>query len=156
MTDTGTEPLDTTRRLLRHLVATFAYRTARCLRDAPEGFAAFEAGGGVRTPAELVRHMTGLMHFAQGLLTGLPRQELPPLDWPGEVARLQAAVRALDGAVAGAAAWQTDPLSALQGPLADALTHTGQLATLRRLAGAPLEGANYARAEIRAGQVEIG
>jgi len=147
--------MEETRHLLRHLLATFAFRTATCLRDAPAGFAYFGAGNGVRTPAEVIRHMTGLMYFAHGLLVETPRLELPPLDWDGEVVRLQAALRDLDEAVAAASQWQSDPLAALQGPLADALTHTGQLATLRRLAGSPIQGGNYARAGIRAGELRL-
>ena len=150
--------MDDTRHLLRHLLATLAFRTGLCLRDAPPGFPDFGAGAGVRTPTELVRHLTGLMHFARGLLVGTSPQGLPPLDWPAEVARLQAALQELDAAVAGAPAWQPEPdgpLAALQGPLADALTHTGQLALLRRLAGSPIHGGNYARAAIRIGQVNL-
>lgn len=84
--------MDETRRILRHLLATIAYRTALCLRDAPSGFADFRPGNGVRPPAELIRHMTGLMAFTRSLLIGGTRQEIPPLDWPGEVARLEAAL----------------------------------------------------------------
>lgn len=147
--------MEETRLLLRHLLATIAYRTSKCLTDAPAGFPDFAAGGGTRTPAELIRHLTGLMHFAQGLLVGKPRQEVPPLEWDGEVDRLQSALRDLDNALATAPAWQADPLPALQGPLADALTHIGQLAMLRRLAGSPIQGGNYSRADIRAGQVDL-
>lgn len=147
--------MEETRLLLRHLLATIAYRTGRCLSAAPAGFADFALGNGARTPAELIRHMTGLMHFAHGLLVGKPRPELSPLAWDGEVDRLQTALRDLDAAVAATPTWQGNPLPALQGPLADALTHIGQLAMLRRLAGSPIQGGNYARAEIRAGELDL-
>lgn len=68
---------------------------------------------------------------------------------------MQAALRELDEAVGVASQWQSDPLAALQGPLADALTHNGQLARLRRLDGSPIQGGNYARAEIRAGELRL-
>jgi hypothetical protein len=40
-----------------------------------------------------------------------------------------------------------------QGPIADALTHTGQLAMLRRFAGSPVRGENFYGAAITVGQV---
>lgn len=147
--------MEETRAHIRHLLATIAYRTAKCLRDAPPGFADFAAGSGVRTPAEIVRHMTGTMHFSGGLLLGLPRREAEPLPWEQEVARLEAVLHELDDAVCQASAWHHDPLSAVQGPLSDALTHAGQLALLRRLAGAPIPGENFARAEIHAGGLSL-
>lgn len=147
--------LETARALLRHTFATIAYRTARCLSGVPADFGAFAPGAGVRTPAEIVNHLTGLCRFAQGLLTGGPRREDRPLPWPEEVRRLEVALRELDAAVAAAAEWHHDPTAALQGPLADALTHVGQLALLRRLAGTPLPGENYSRAPIRIGDLNI-
>ena len=73
------------RGLLRHLVATIAYRGGLALRDAPAGFGAFSAGAGMRTPGELVRHLTGLMYFAQSLLSGGDRPEVPALDWEAQI-----------------------------------------------------------------------
>lgn len=72
--------MEETRQLLRHLVATIAHRAGLGLRDAPAGFGAFSAGAGVRTPAELVRHLTDLMSFAQSILTGVARREAPARD----------------------------------------------------------------------------
>lgn len=143
------------RALLRHALATIAYRTARCLEGAPPGFAAFTAGQGARTPLELVRHLNALCLFTQALLTGAPRREVEQLCWDGQVERLEAALSELDGALQTATAWHHGPEAALQGPLSDALTHVGQLALCRRLAGAPIEGANYARAPIRAGSLSL-
>lgn len=149
------ENREAVRAALRHTVATIAYRAGKCLAQAPAGFDRFDAGAGVRTPAELVMHLTGLCYFAQGLLAGSARRDAEPLDWPGEIARFAAALGELDEAIAAAASWHYDPAMALQGPLADALTHVGQLAMLRRLAGAPVEGENYARAPIRIGRLTL-
>ena len=144
------------RGLLRHLVATIAYRGGLALRDAPAGFGAFSAGAGMRTPGELVRHLTGLMYFAQSLLSGGERPEVPTLDWDAQIAGFQVALRALDATLAALPRWATDPRTALQGPLADALTHIGQLIMLRRMAGAPIAGGRYPWADIRAGDVGLG
>jgi hypothetical protein len=147
---------EATRLLLRHLVATIAFRTRVCLAGAPLGFGAYTPGDGVRTPTELVVHLVGLCRFAQGLLTGLPRQEEGDLGWREAVGRLEAALRALDAAIAEAPMWHHAPTAALQGPLADALTHVGQLAMLRRLASAPVAADNYARAPIEVGDLALG
>lgn len=147
--------MEETRALLRHLVATIAHRAGHCLRDAPPGFPDFAAGAGVRTPAQILGHLTGLMHAAGALLTGAPRRESPAAGWEAGIAAFEDALRGLDAAIAGAAAWR-EPLPALQGPLADALTHIGQLALLRRLAGAPIAGGGYPRADIRAGEIGLG
>jgi hypothetical protein len=158
--------MEETRHLLRHLLATIAFRAGLCLRDTPAGFADFHAGQGVRTPAELVRHMSALMEFAGRMLRGgdrvrtqggrpaggMPSAELP---WPQEVARLSEAMAALDGVLETASLGAAEVDAALQGPLADALTHVGQLATLRRLAGSPIAGAQYPRAPVVAGQVRL-
>ena len=40
-----------------------------------------------------------------------------------------------------------------QGPIADALTHIGQIGMMRRMAGAPVRGENYFKADIAAGRV---
>ncbi len=144
--------MEDTRALLRHLLATIAYRTRKCL--APD-LGEFAAGSGARTPAQIVRHMAGLCGGAGALLLGRPRAELPPLPWEGEVVRLEAALRELDGAIAVAAGWEADPLRVVQGPFADMLTHTGQLAMLRRLAGWPLPAEDFSRAPIQAGDLAL-
>ncbi|HVB10034.1 MAG TPA: hypothetical protein VNM16_06665 [Bacillota bacterium] len=148
--------MEETRTLLRHLLATVAYRTRKCLAGAPDGLADFAAGSGVRTPAEIVRHMTAIADGVGAILLGLPRRELPPLRWTGEVARLEQALREVDAAIAGAGAWAGDPLAVAQGPVADLLTHAGQLTMLRRMAGAPLPPENFSRAAVRVGEVRLG
>ncbi|HVB09613.1 MAG TPA: hypothetical protein VNM16_04530 [Bacillota bacterium] len=147
--------MDETRHLLRHLLATIAFRAGVCLREAPDGFADFQAGAGVRTPAELVRHLSGLMGFGSRILCGGERVALPDLPWQQELSRLGEVMAALDGVLATALLQSQDVDAALQGPLADALTHVGQLAMLRRLAGSPMQGANYPRAEIREGKLAL-
>jgi hypothetical protein len=143
------------RALLRHTVAIIAYRTAICLRHAPAGFADFDAGQEARTPVQLVAHLTALCAFAGFLLVGAPRREVEESAWEGQIAGLEAALAELDGAIQGAARWHLAPEAALQGPLADALTHVGQLALLRRLAGSPVVSESYARAPIRPGELSL-
>ena len=152
--------------LLRHAVAALAYRGGKPLRGCPEGFADFRAAPGTRTPAEVLAHLGDLLEWAASQVRGKSTwRSSPPLPWEQEKARFFAALavldRALDGVLDGEldgelpggapAAFSAEKL--FQGPIADAFTHVGQLALLRRLAGAPVRGENFVRADIVAGRV---
>jgi hypothetical protein len=142
------------RDLLRHTVATLAYRARKALRDAPPGFEGFAAAAGTRTPAQILAHMGDLFDWALCLARGQHAwHDSTPLPWDQEVARFFAAVQAFDAHLAShePLGWAAERL--FQGPIADALTHTGQLTMLRRLAGAPIKGENYAKATITAGSL---
>ncbi|MHB0962421.1 MAG: hypothetical protein ACYC5V_04320 [Gemmatimonadaceae bacterium] len=142
------------RRLLRHFLAALAYRTQKALRNAPDGFGEFRAGPNVRTPHELVWHMTGLVGYARTFFHGAEFAPSPVPRLADEVERLHTLLAALsaDLADSGLTARLTDE-QLLQGPLADAMTHAGQLALLRRLAGAPVPSENFIHATIHAGNV---
>jgi hypothetical protein len=144
------------RLFLRHAVATLAYRAGKALRGAPPAFADFTATPGTRTPVRIVAHMGDLLDWALYLARGEESWHASmPQPWDREVARFFAALDAFDAYLASeeSLGWSAERL--FQGPIADALTHTGQLTMLRRLAGAPVRGENYARATIRAGTVGI-
>ncbi len=149
-----TSTTDPKRELLRHTVATVAYRAGKPLRDAPETFAAFRVGETSRTPAQILAHMGDLCDWALSLAKGQQKwHDSTPLPWPQEVARFFAAVKTLDDYLASGEPLHESPEKLFQGPVADALNHTGQMAMLRRLAGAPIRGENYHRADITAGRV---
>jgi len=150
-TTSGADPkLD----LLRHTLATLAYRGGKTLRGCPPSFADFRAAPGTRTPAEILAHLGDLLDWAGSQVRGKAVwHDSPPLPWDQEVARFFAALAALDGQLAGGVPPDFRAEGLFQGPIADALTHVGQLALLRRLAGAPLRGENFARADIVAGRV---
>ncbi|HEY3285612.1 MAG TPA: hypothetical protein VGJ96_00665 [Gemmatimonadaceae bacterium] len=138
------------RRLLQHFLAALAYRTQKALRDAPDGFGEFRAGPNVRTPHELLWHMSGLVGYARTFLRG---GEYAPPRVPtisDEVERFHALLAALSADLADARLTSriTDE-QLLQGPLADAMTHAGQLALLRRLSGYPVPSENFIHAAIR-------
>jgi hypothetical protein len=137
------------RRLLQHFLAALAYRTQKALRGAPPDFGAFRAGIHVRTPHELVWHMTGVIGYARTFLHGGTFAP-PRLDpFAAEIARFHDTLAALrdDLADASLVATLTDE-QFLQGPLSDAMTHAGQLAMLRRLAGAPVPSENFIHAHV--------
>jgi hypothetical protein len=137
------------RALLRHFLAGLAYRTAKALRDAPPWFGSFQAGRRIRTPAELVRHMTSVLGYARTHFIGGTYRAEPLPDLDAEVARfhemLEDLGRHLDG---GTPLRDTTEERLLQGPFADAMTHAGQLAMLRRLAGSPVPPENFILAAV--------
>ena len=145
---------DAARQLLRHTVATVAYRGGKALRGAPPAFAEFQAGSGARTPGRLLAHIGDLFDWAHSMASGNQVwRDSKPLAWDAEVARFFASLKNFDDYLAS-----TKPLHAplerlFQGPIADALTHVGQLALLRRLSASPIKGENYFQAEIQAGRV---
>ena len=141
---------------IRHTLATIAYRTARAVANAPAAFAGFEAGPAPRTPVQILAHMGDLMDWALSLVEGNQKwHNSTPLPWDEEVARFFQALQALDQKVAVVDLSTETANRLFQGPIADALTHTGQLAMLRRLAGCPIRGENYFVADIAAGKVGI-
>jgi [ribosomal protein S5]-alanine N-acetyltransferase len=145
---------DGARDMLRHALATLAYRAAKALRDAPEGFADHRVGPTSRTPAEILAHMGDLMDWALTQARGaVAWRDSTPLPWDAECARFFAALGALDDELARGAPLAAPPERLFQGAVADALTHTGQLTMLRRLAGGPVRGESYARAHIAVGRV---
>jgi hypothetical protein len=145
---------DTKREMLRHCVATLAYRGGKAVRGAPEGFGDFSAGEGLRTPVQILAHVGDLLDWALSMARGDRRfNETAPRGWDAEVARFFGGLAALDAHLAGDEPLGVPAEGLFQGPVADALTHVGQIALLRRAAGAPVRGENYFMAEIVAGRV---
>ncbi len=142
------------RAVLRHFLAALAYRTQKALRGAPDTFGDFHAGQQVRTPAELVRHMTSVLGYARTFFVGgryWPEQ-LP--DLAAEVARFHAMLEDLARHLAdGTELRGTTEERLLQGPFSDAMCHAGQLAMLRRLAGCPVAPENFIVANVDASNV---
>jgi hypothetical protein len=145
---------DSARQLLRHSVATVAYRGGKALRGAPESFASFAIGERPRTPANILAHLGDLFDWALSTAEGKQTwRDSTPLDWNAEVARFFTALKKFDDFLGSSEPLQAPIEGLFQGPVADALTHVGQLAMLRRLAGCPIKGENYYKAAIAAGCV---
>jgi hypothetical protein len=146
--------MNDTRRFLQHFLGALAYRTQKAVRGAPASFGEFRAGPNVRTPHELVWHMTGVIGYARTFLRG--SEFAPPrlATWKKELERFHATLAALRDDLADAALTATiSDEQFLQGPLADAMTHAGQLAMLRRLAGSPVPSENFIFAGVDARNV---
>jgi hypothetical protein len=145
---------DPKRELLRHVVATLAYRGGKVLRNAPSGFAEFRGGEGLRTPGEILAHLGDLLDWAYSITVGQQKYQVSPaLAWDEGAQRFFAALKQLDDLLASNQALQAPVEKLFQGPLADALTHIGQLAILRRLAGSAVKGESYYVADIAVGRV---
>jgi len=143
-----------TRESLRHTVATLAYRCGKAVRNAPPSSATFKAGPTTRTPVEVLQHIGDLLVWALMMARGEPGwKQSPERPWDEEVERFFATLRAFDDYLASAAPLATSADLLFQGPIADALQHTGQINMLRRLAGSAVRGENYRRADIAIGRV---
>jgi hypothetical protein len=142
--------------MLRHAVATLAYRAGKALRGAPESFGGFRSGEGGKTAVEILAHMGDLFDWALTMADGeAVWKDAAPLPWDSEVVRFFGALERFDARLAGGAPLAQPATKIFQGPVADALTHTGQLAMMRRMSGAKMKGENYFRAEIVAGRVGL-
>jgi len=155
MSDPTSKPsADPKRELLRHTLATVAYRGGKAVRSAPDGFAEFQAGEGVRTPGQILAHMGDLFDWALSIAVGQQKwHDSKPLPWEQEVERFFAALKKFDDFLASGEPAQVPFEKLFQGPVADALSHVGQIAILRRIARAPVKGENYFVADIEAGRV---
>jgi hypothetical protein len=153
---TSATPADDPRPLLRRIVATLAYRAAKVLRDAPPHFGPMQSGSSTRRPVQIVAHMGDLMTWALSIAQGTSVWNAGGSDdWDGEVRRFFDGLDSLDAELAADRPWAGSAEQLIQGPLADALTHVGQLALLRGMSGAPVRPESYARAEIVIGRVGL-
>jgi hypothetical protein len=143
-----------TTRALRHVVATLAYRAAKVLRDLPDGFDAASFGPNTRRPVQIVAHMADLMAWGVTIARGDYKWIAGGSeDWQVEVQRFFDELAALDRQLEAGVPQDGSIEQLIQGPLADAFTHVGQLSMLRGMAGAPVRPESYARAEIVPGRV---
>ena len=144
------------RSFLRHALATLAYRAGKAIRNTPADFSAVRAGPGSRSAGELLAHMCDLLDWALSLARGKQRwTDTPVQSWEADSSRFFLAMQHFDEFLANDTPLGMAAEQLFQGAVADALTHTGQLTLLRRLAGAPIRAENYAKADIVAGRVGV-
>ena len=149
-----TSPADPKRELFRHTLATLAYRGGKTIRNAPARFAEFDAGSGLRTPGQILAHVGDLLEWGLSIAMGQQKwQDSKPVPWEQETERFFAALKKFDDYLASTKPVQAPFENLFQGPIADAFTHVGQIAILRRLADAPMKGENYFQAGITVGRV---
>ena len=140
--------------LLRHTVATVAYRGGKAVRNARADFGEFRAGDDGRTAVEILAHIGDLFEWALSIARGAQVwKDSKPLAWDAECARFFAALKAFDDYLASSEVLHETPEKLFQGPIADALTHVGQIAMMRRMAGGRMKGENYHQAEIERGRL---
>jgi len=141
--------------MLRHTVATLAYRGAKAVRGAPEGFGEFKASPTSRSPSQILAHICDLMDWALTQVQGKQAwADSTPKTWHEDSQRFFTALRTLDDYLASSEPLAYPPGQVFQGAIADALTHVGQINYLRRMYGNPVRGENYFRADIATGRVE--
>ena len=145
---------DPKRELLRHTLATLAYRGGKAARGAPDGFTDFQIASGCRTAGQILAHIGDLLDWALSMAKGKQEwHDSPPVPWDKATERFFSALEAFDDSLRSDQPLSVSSEKLFQGPIADALTHVGQIAILRRLAGIPVKGENYFRAGITAGRV---
>jgi hypothetical protein len=143
---------DPKRDFLRHTLATLAYRGGKAVRLAPAEFADFQGAG--RPPAQILAHVGDLLDWSLSMAQGKPKfVPSQPLTWDKEITRFFSALRSFDDYLASGEPLHAPIEKLFQGPIADALSHVGQIAMLRRMAGIPISGENYFVADIVVGRV---
>jgi len=146
--------MNVSRHLLQHFLAALAYRTQKALRDAPQGFDAFTAGENVRSPHQLLWHMTSVIGYARTMLRGGTFSPPGLATLEEEIVRFHDTLRALhDDFGDESLTAQISDEQFLQGPLSDAMTHAGQLAMLRRMFGSPVASENFIFAAVHTDNV---
>jgi hypothetical protein len=145
---------DPKRELLRHALATLAYRGGKASRSAPANFAEYRCSETSRTPGQILEHIGDLLDWGLSIAQGKQTwRDSRAQKWDEDVERFFSALKAFDDFLASDQPLAASPEKLFQGPIADALTHVGQIAMLRRMAGAPIKGESYFAAEIGAGRV---
>jgi len=139
--------------MLRHFLASIAYHSTKAIKDAPEGYPELDIGKGVRTPRRILHHMTGVLTYAHSFYEDYETTYFDHEPWEEEVERLYGILSKLDGSLNGGCPREVSEEQLLQGPLSDAMAHTGQLLLLRRLADSPVPSENFIYADIRMGVV---
>ena len=148
------ESVDPKRELLRHTIATLAYRGGKAVREAPESFADFRASDSTRTPAAILAHICDLLDWALSMAKGAETwRGSDPQPWAQDIERFHASLALFDEHLASSEDLACSCERLFQGAIADSLTHVGQLAMLRRIAGAPMRSENYSKADIQSGRV---
>jgi hypothetical protein len=146
--------MDPKRDLLRHALATVAYRGGKAVRGAPDSFGEYRPSDSSRSAGQVLAHLGDLFDWGLSIAKGKQEwHDSTPLPWSEEVARFFSALARFDEYLASDGGLAVSPEQLFQGPIADALTHIGQLAMMRRLAGSRVRGENYFRAEIVSGRV---
>jgi hypothetical protein len=148
--------MDLKREVLRHMVATVAYRGGLAVSDAPPSFATFRAHETTRTPGEILAHIGDLLEGSLYLVKGeMVYLTSPPLPWNEEVMRFFTAVKNFDSYLASDLPLSCPVERLVQGPVGDALTHVGQIVMMRRMAGCPIRPGEYFTADIAAGEINL-
>jgi hypothetical protein len=147
-------PTESAKELFRHSLATLSYRGGKAFRGAPDSFSGFRIRPSGRTAGEILAHICDVLDW--GLIMAKEKhvwRESTPQAWEQDVERFFAVLRAFDDFISSDSPLQAPLDKLFQGPIADALTHVGQIAMLRRLAEAPLKAESYFRADVALGHI---
>ena len=139
--------------LLRHFLASIAYRATKAIKDAPGCYPELDIGKGFRTPREILHHITGVLSYAHSFYEHYDTTYFEDKPWDGEVKHFYETLTNLDRSLREKSPGEVTEEQLLQGPLSDSMAHIGQLLMLRRLADSPVPAENFIYADIRKGVV---
>ena len=137
---------------IRHILATIGYRFNKTVTAVDIAFGDFEAGNDAKKPSEIIHHITQILFFAKKVFGDDIPSKIELLSYPEEIARFYKILNELDLLVCDVIIRDLPYYKLIQGPLADILSHVGQLALLRRLYGSPIAAEDFMEADIQSGR----
>ncbi|MGD8566066.1 MAG: hypothetical protein PVF96_06935 [Candidatus Bathyarchaeota archaeon] len=135
--------------MLRHFLASIAYRATKAIKDAPEIYPNLYIGKGVKTPLRIVHHITGVLKYAHSFFEHYDTTYSDIKSWDAEINDFYNILRQLDKSLQKKKPNQVTEEQLLQGPLSDSMAHVGQLLLLRRMADSPVPSENFIFADIK-------
>lgn len=139
--------------MLRHFLASIAYRATKAIKNAPDNYPTFNLGKGVKTPLRILHHITGVLTYAHSFFEHYETTHFEVKSWSAEINELYKILSKLDVSIQEKNPNKVTEEQLLQGPFSDAMTHVGQLSMLRRMVDSPIPSENFIFADIRKGEV---
>jgi hypothetical protein len=138
---------------VRHFLATIYYRGIKYLSVDDITFNAFNPKNGIRTPAEILNHINGLLLYIQSFFIKHTNTHPEQQSFIKEVKRFKSVIQMLDSTIlSNDLTPQMTYEQLLQGPLADIMLHIGELSMQRKYSGNPADDIeNYINADIKIG-----
>jgi hypothetical protein len=139
--------------MLRHFLASIAYRVTKAIKNAPKTYPNLYIGKGARTPLKILHHITGVLTYAHSFFEHYDTTHFDIKSWDAEVYELYNILSKIDKSFQEKNSTKITKEQLLQGPLSDSMAHIGQLLMLRRIADSPVPSENFIFADIRKGEV---
>ena len=139
--------------LLRHMLATIAYRFQKTVRNTTEEFGVFRNTRDTRTPIEIINHMYDVLNKTKIFIEKerYDKTSTAQLELRLEIERFHRVLNNLDVVLSEKELDIKFSKRLLQGPLSDVLCHIGQIAMLSGQSGNKIKGEDFFSAKIMTG-----